>query len=102
LRFEVWLHRVKVIVKFQFGFSVFADEEGGLFCDAIDLTKGLAEKEIGEGAFNAAMLMLESQGFLASPFWEGGESSLQFLRTNRIEVFLYKQSITHLALNTKH
>jgi hypothetical protein len=76
-------------VERKFGFSVFADEEGGLFCDAIDLTKGLAEKEIGEGAFDASLSMLESQGFLASPFWEGGDSSFEFLVRNTSEMFFY-------------
>ena len=68
---------------------MFADEEGGLFCDAIDLTKGLAEKEVGECAFDAALLMLESQGFLFSPRWEGSNSSFEFLGSDGGKLVFY-------------
>ena len=76
---------------------MFADEEGGLFCDAIDLTKGLAEKEVGEGAFDAALLMLESQGFLSSPRWEGSNGGFEFLVRNTSEMFFYVYFIIQVS-----
>ena len=75
---------------------MFADEEGGLFCDAIDLTKGLAEKEVGECAFDAALLMLESQGFLFSPRWEGSDSGFEFLGSDGGKLVFYINFIVFL------
>ena len=74
-----------------------ADKEGGVFCDAIDLTKGLAEKEVGECAFDAALLMLESQGFLFSPRWEGSNSGFEFLVRNTSEMFFYVYFIIQVS-----
>ena len=81
--------RVKVIVKIQLRFTVFAYQEGGLLVDAIGLLESLAEKEIGKGTFLATLFMLEAQGFFASPVRKGGKSLLQFLWGDRGEVVLY-------------
>ena len=75
---------------------MFADEEGGLFCDAVGFTKGLAEKEIGEGAFDAALLMLESQGFLSSPRWEGSNGGFEFLGSDGGKLVFYINFIVFL------
>ena len=73
----------------EFGFAVFAYEEGGLLGDAIGLLEGLAKKQIGKGTFLSALLVLEAQGFFASPVRKGGKSLLQFLWGDRGEVVLY-------------
>ena len=73
-----------------------SDEEGGLFCDAVGFTKGLAEKEIGEGAFDAALLMLESQGFLFSPRWEGSNGGFEFLGSDGGKLVFYINFIVFL------
>ena len=76
---------------------MFADEEGGLFCDAVGFTKGLAEKKVGECAFDAALLMLESQGFLSSPRWEGSNGGFEFLVRNTSEMFFYVYFIIQVS-----
>ena len=73
-----------------------SDEEGGLFCDAIDFAKGLAEKEVGECAFDAALLMLESQGFLFSPRWEGSNGGFEFLGSDGGKLGFYINFIVFL------
>ena len=74
-----------------------SDEEGGLFCDAIDFAKGLAEKEIGESAFDASLTMLESQGFLSSPRREGSNGGFEFLVRNTSEMFFYVYFIIQVS-----
>ena len=74
--------RVKVIVKIQLRLTVFANQEGGVLRDAIGLLEGLAEKQIGKGAFLAPLFMLEAQGFFASPFRKGSNSRLKFFRSD--------------------
>ena len=76
---------------------MFTDEEGGLFCDAVGFTKGLAEKEVGECAFDASLLMLESKGFLSSPRWEGSNGGFEFLVRNTSEMFFYVYFIIQVS-----
>lgn len=78
--------RVKVIVKIQVRFTVFAYQEGGLLVDAIGLLESLAEKEIGKGTFLSALLVLEAQGFFASPVRKRGDGRLEFVRSDGGEV----------------
>ena len=73
------------------------DEEGGLFCDAVGFTKGLAEKKVGECAFDAALLMLESQGFLSSPRWKRSNGGFEFLVRNTSEMFFYVYFIIQVS-----
>ena len=78
--------RVKVIVKIQLRFTVFAYQEGGLLVDAIGLLESLAEKEIGKGTFLATLFMLEAQGFFSSPIRKGSHSRLKFFRSDVGEI----------------
>ena len=70
----------------EFGFAVFTVGEGGLFGDAIDFAEGLAEQQVGEGAFEASLAMLETEGFLASPRRKGGEGCFQLFRGDGIKI----------------
>ena len=70
----------------EFGFAVGAEGEGGLFGDAIDFAEGLAEEEVGEGAFEASLAMLETEGFFASPRRKGGEGCFQLFRSDGIKI----------------
>ena len=63
----------------EFGFAVGAEGEGGLLGDAVGFAEGLAEEEVGEGAFEASLAMLETEGFFASPRRKGGEGCFQLL-----------------------
>ncbi len=64
---------IRGVGKEQFGFAVGAEGEGGLLGDAVGFAEGLAEEEVGEGAFEAALAMLEAEGLCAAPLGEGGE-----------------------------
>jgi hypothetical protein len=68
------------------GFVVGAEGEGGLLGDAIDFAEGLAEEQIGEGAFETSLPMLEAEGFLAPPWGKGGDGCFQFLCGDGIEI----------------
>ncbi len=70
----------------EFGFAVGAVGEGGLFGDAIDFAEGLAEQQVGEGAFEASLAMLETEGFFASPRRKGGEGCFQLFRGDGIKI----------------
>ena len=63
----------------EFGFAVGTEGEGGLLGDAVGFAEGLAEEEVGEGAFEASLAMLETEGFFASPRRKGGEGGFQLL-----------------------
>ena len=61
---------------------MFANPKRRLFRDTINFAKGLTEEEVGVGAFYAALPMLETEGFFASPVREGGDGGLEFFRSN--------------------
>lgn len=63
----------------EFGFAVGTEGEGRLLGDAVGFAEGLAEEEVGEGAFEASLAMLETEGFFASPRRKGGEGGFQLL-----------------------
>ena len=70
----------------EFGFAVGAEGEGGLLGDAVGFVEGLAEEEVGEGAFETALPMLEAEGFLASPRRKGGDGCFQLFRGDGIKI----------------
>ena len=70
----------------EFGFAVGAEGEGGLLGDAIDFAEGLAKEEVGEGAFETALPMLEAEGFFASPRRKGGDGCFQLFRGDGIKI----------------
>ena len=70
----------------EFGFAVGAEGEGGLLGDAVGFAEGLAEEEVGEGAFETALPMLEAEGFFASPRRKGGDGCFQLFRGDGIKI----------------
>ena len=70
----------------EFGFAVGAEGEGGLFGDAVGFAEGLAEEEVGKGAFEASLLKLETESLLTSPLRKGGNGCFQLFRGDGIEI----------------